>query len=221
MPRTTCLVPTGTANLASVEAALRRAGTEPVRTLDPSRIEAAETVVLPGVGAFAAAMTQLTESGADDALRRRIERGAPTLAICLGMQLFAAQSAESPGIRGLGVIETECTRLDAPRIPQLGWNTVRSAEEDSDDGADDRERIVRTDWMAFAHSYAFTDPGALRAAGWRVSTACAGATYVAACERGAVVACQFHPELSGRAGRDLLQRWLSAAARIERSEVTS
>ena len=191
------VVPTGTANLASVEAALRRCGAEPARSIEPRSLESDVPAVVPGVGTLRAAMERVRERRLDRPLRDRIERGRPTLLVCLGMQMLASESEESPGTRGLGVLPSTVRRFpDRVRVPQLGWNRV---EPD----------VAAATWMSpgyayFANSFCLTDPPE----GWSVAWATHGIPFVAALRRGAVLACQFHPELSDRWGHDLLQSWL-------------
>jgi imidazole glycerol phosphate synthase glutamine amidotransferase subunit len=190
------VVRTGTANLASVLAGLRRAGAEPFVTTDPAVVRDAERVVLPGVGAFGAAMAALREHGLVEPLRSRAVAGRPLLGICLGLQLLTRESEESPGVEGLGVIPAAVRRFPpGPRIPQLGWNHVAPV------GA----RVLAAGHAYFANSYrldALPD-------GWGGAMGEHGGPFVAALERGRVVACQFHPELSGPWGRALLERWLN------------
>lgn len=190
------VVRTGTANLASVLAALKRAGADPELTHDASQLATASRVVLPGVGAFAAAIDTLRAHRLEDALRSRIEAGHPTLAICLGLQLFAEHSEESPGARGLGLIPGGATRFPSTvRVPQLGWNSV---EPDPGSG------FVTAGYAYFANSYRLLQAPS----GWRAAWTDHGGRFVSAIERGAVLACQFHPELSGAWGAALIHRWL-------------
>ena len=196
------LVATGVANVASVAAALERAGARPRLTADSADVERADLVVLPGVGAFGAAMDALRAAGLAGALATRADRGRPLLAICLGMQLLAEGSEESPGARGLGVLPGVAGRFDGSvRVPQLGWNQVE-AEEGS--------RLLTPGWACFANSYRLTDPPA----GWTVATADHGGRFLAAVERGAVLGCQFHPELSGEWGLALIGRWLAHSRQL-------
>ena len=123
------VVSTGVANVASVLAAFRRLGAEPLEVDQAEAISSAERLVLPGVGAFAAAMQALQARSLVEPLRERIRDGRPTLAICLGLQLFAAESAESPGTAGLGIWPDRVVRLRSQRVPQLGWNRVDAARE--------------------------------------------------------------------------------------------
>ncbi len=190
------VVPTRTANLASVRAGLRRAGGEPVEVEDPDAVRRAERLVLPGVGALAAAMTRLGEAGLAEPLAERVREGRPTLAICLGLQILLEGSEESPGVPGLGVVGGVATRFTGDvRVPQLGWNRVEP------EGC----AVLRPGYAYFAHSYRLTAPPS----GWSCAWTEHGGRYVSAIERGPVLACQFHPELSGAWGTELLGRWLS------------
>jgi len=192
------VVRTGTANVASVAAGLRRAGAEPRVTSDPRDVASARRAVLPGVGTVAAAMQRIGELGLVEPLRQRIEEGRPTLCVCLGLQLLAEGSEESPDVRALGVVPGTVTRFaGGVRVPQLGWNRVRAGE-----GC----RLLRDGYAYFANSYKLD--GAPE--GWCAATSDHGGPFVAALEKGSVLACQFHPELSGAWGLELIGRWLSA-----------
>lgn len=193
------VVRTGSANLASVIAALERAGRAPRLVEDAAEVAGAERLVLPGVGAFGAVMARLEELGLVGALRDRIAAGSPTLAICLGLQVLAEGSDESPGVPGLGIVPGRASRFDGDVVvPQLGWNRVECGP-----GC-----LLLADGAAyFANSYR------LDAApeGWAAAWSDHGGPFVAALERGPVLACQFHPELSGSWGAALLGRWLGVA----------
>ena len=198
---TVTLVPTGVANLASVAAAFRRVDQQVVTARGPDDIEAASHLVLPGVGAFGAGMAALHETSAVAALRARIAADRPTLAICLGLQMLSEGSEESPDVRGLGVIPGTATRFpESVRVPQFGWNRVTP---DAEAG------LVQPGHAYFANTYRLT----ASPPGWSTALADHGGPFVAALQRGAVLACQFHPELSGAWGLDLLRRWLDKDAR--------
>lgn len=193
------IVPTGVANLASVEAAFRRLLVEPVISAEPERIGAASHVMLPGVGAFGPAIAALRRSGADRALVERIARDRPTIAICVGHQLLFRASEESPGQAGLAVIDAVISRFpDTVRVPQFGWNLVTPHPDSA---------LLSEGHAYFANSYR-----ALEAPGWTVSTARHGGPFVAAVERGNILGCQFHPELSGAWGQALLAAFLDLDA---------
>lgn len=121
------VVSTGVANLASMLAALRNAGADPVVVDDARRVLEAEHVVLPGVGAFGAAMERLREHGLGDAVVQRIRQNRPTLCVCVGLQVLAASSDESPGVHGLGIFAEHVHRFpEDVRVPQHGWNRVQA-----------------------------------------------------------------------------------------------
>lgn len=196
------VVRTGTANLASVLAALTRLGVTPVVTSDAELVARAEACVLPGVGAFAAGMQGLrAQDGLCEALLERIQRGAPLLTICLGLALLGRSSEEDPEVPGLGALDFGSHRIPTQvgderlRVPHLGWNRVVP-----DAGCE----LLAEGHAYFAHSYRVERVPE----GWHAARTEYGGSFVCALERGPQLACQFHPELSGAFGKGLLQRWL-------------
>lgn len=196
MTSTVTIIPTGSANTASVIAAFDRLGVASRRADTPGDVRDADRVVLPGVGAFGAAIRRIDQQGLRAALTDRIANDRPTLAICLGLQLLAETSEESPDTTGLGIIEGAVTRLpEDVLVPHLGWNEVTPTYRDG---------IVTPGWAYFANSYRL----ASMPDGWSGARTDYGSGFVSALERGNVLACQFHPELSGRWGANLLRRWI-------------
>lgn len=194
------VVPTGTANIASVLAGLARLGADPSLARSVDDVDGADRVVVPGVGSFGAAIETLDRTGMPQLLKQRIEDGKPTLAVCVGMQLLAPTSEESDGASGLGVVSEAVKRFpESVRVPQLGWNEV---------AADPGSRFLTDGWAYFANSYRFESAPP----GWTAAFSDHGGRFVAAMERGDVLACQFHPELSGEWGSEVLGRWLGRAA---------
>jgi imidazole glycerol-phosphate synthase subunit HisH len=194
-PPEVVVLPTGTANLASVLAALARLGAHARIATDPGMVEGAERVVLPGVGTFGAAVTGLREAGLEQAIAARVRAGQPTLAMCVGLQVLFEESDESLGIKGLSAIDGRVGRFPATvRVPQFGWNRV--------------EPEPGCRYLAPGHAYFANSYRVLAAPGCRIATALHGERFVAALERDRVVACQFHPELSGAYGHQLIARWL-------------
>ncbi len=190
------IVDSGVANLASIASALRRLGATVTVTAIADDVLHAARVVLPGVGAFGAGIAGLHAEGLAAAIRAVAARGTPLLGVCLGMQMLCEASEEAPGVPGLGIIPGACRRLPQHvRVPHLGWNYV---------AADPGGQCVTTGVAAFANSYALREASS----GWTAAWSTHGERFVAALERGGVVACQFHPELSGRYGSALLARWL-------------
>ena len=189
------IVPTGTANLASVQAAFRRLGAEPHLVEDAATVGSASHVMLPGVGAFGASLERLQEHGLDRALIERIKADKPTIAICVGHQLLFESSEESPGVRGLGIVRAAIARFpEGVRVPQFGWNRVEAADDCN---------LLESGHAYFANSYRASE-----APGWTVAKAEHGGPFIAAMERGKVIGCQFHPELSADYGAALLSRFL-------------
>jgi len=197
-PPEVVVVPTGTANLASVLVGLRRAGAAPRVSREPREVVEAERVVLPGVGTLAAAAEQIERAELAEPLARRVRDRRPLLAICLGLQLLCERSEESPGFEGLGVVDGRVERFpDGLRVPQLGWNRIEPT---------DACELLEPGYVYFANSYRLERAPA----GWGAAVSDYGGPFVAALERGPVLACQFHPELSGELGLRLIERWLAA-----------
>jgi len=197
------IVRTGLANTASVVACLQRLGAKCRITEDPREIEQGAAAVLPGVGSFRAASERLDELGLREPLRERILAGRPTLCVCLGMQLLAEASEEAPGAPGLGILPVTVRRFpDRVKRPQLGWNLVRPAAGDWPEPGH----------AYFANSYRVADVEAVQVAGWEVAIADHAGPFVAAMTKDRVLACQFHPELSGAWGESLVGAWLGTAA---------
>ncbi len=190
------IVSTGVANTASVRAAFGRLGCETRFVERTEQIRGAQLLVLPGVGAFNAAMDQLRRNDWSDPLRQRVVDRRPTLAICLGMQLLGAGSSEAPEDTGLECVPVTAERFDADvRVPHMGWSRVTASSNCE---------ILASGAAYFAHSFRWREEPAQ----WDAATATNGASFIAGIERGPVVACQFHPDLSGDYGSDLLRRWL-------------
>lgn len=197
------VIGTGVANTASVLALFRRLGVGAFLTADAGEVARARAVVLPGVGAFGAGMGFLRERGLADVVRGRAADGSGMLCVCLGMQLLGASSEETAGVEGLGVVGLSAARFpDEPglMVPHFGWNVVRVGEGFG--GAGDG-------YAYFANSYRMVDSdGVLARAGCGVMRCEHGGAFVAGFRRGGLLACQFHPELSGAWGRSLIAGWL-------------
>ena len=194
------VVGTGTANTASVLAGLRRIGAEPELSHDCDALRKASHVVLPGVGAFAAAQSKLVEHGLVQMLQERVNSDHATMGICLGLQLLCESSEESPGVAGLSLIPGHITRFpETVRVPQLGWNKVSPSPEC---------QLLVEGYAYFANSYRLLDSPE----GWGHALTEHAEDFVSAFERGHILACQFHPELSGKYGLELMKRWLKGDA---------
>nr|BFE66133.1 imidazole glycerol phosphate synthase subunit HisH [Dactylosporangium thailandense] len=194
----------GSGNLRSAERAVARVGADVEVTDDLGRAARADGLVVPGVGAYAACMAGIETLGAGPVIAERVRTGAPVLGICVGMQiLFDAGEEHGVVTKGLGLAPGTVTRLQAPVVPHMGWNTVTWPEGSVlGAGVPDDTRFF------FVHSYASTVTDAQAEAGVRVATAVHGEPFVAAFETEVLRATQFHPEKSGDAGATLLANWL-------------
>ncbi|MEU8285869.1 imidazole glycerol phosphate synthase subunit HisH [Micromonospora sp. NPDC048905] len=195
----------GSGNLRSAERALVAAGADVRVTDDLAAAAAADGLVVPGVGAYAACMAGIEALGAGPVIAERVAAGRPVLGICVGMQVLFEHGDEHGVVtKGLGLLPGGVTRLAATRLPHMGWNTVRApAESVLFAGLTEQSRFY------FVHSYAMGDPAVLAAAGAVVTTAHHDTDFVAAVERGPLSAAQFHPEKSADTGAALLRNWLA------------
>jgi imidazole glycerol-phosphate synthase subunit HisH len=196
----------GMGNRRSVEKALHHVGAAATITGDPASIRSADGIVLPGVGAFPAAMAALDELGLSDLLRERTAAGVPLLGICLGMQLLFDGSSEHGGAPGLGLLAGDVTYLDSrgERLPHIGWNLVtrtRPARLTADLGD-----------VAFYHVHSLAcrpaDPADV------VATTTHGETFATIVEREHVFGAQFHPEKSSRDGLALLRNFATVCSAV-------
>ncbi len=189
----------GSGNLRSAQRALSRAGADVTVTADGAAASAADGLVVPGVGAFAACMAGIDAVAAGDVIASRVASQRPVLGICVGMQVLFDSGVEH-GVEsvGLAILPGVVRRLQAPRVPHMGWNTVTPHPDSVLFAGVEDERFY------FVHSYAAST--ALGA----VTTAEHGEVFVAAVEHGALSATQFHPEKSGDAGAQVLANWVSA-----------
>jgi glutamine amidotransferase len=195
----------GSGNLRSAERAVQRAGADVVVTSDLAAAEAADGLVVPGVGAYAACMAGIAGLGAGPMIGDRVAAGRPVLGICVGMQvLFEYGDEHGVVTKGLGLLPGAVSRLPARRVPHMGWNTVDPA-----DGTALLAGLPADTRFYFVHSYAATDADALATAGALVTTSRHDIGFVAAVEHGALSATQFHPEKSADAGATLLRNWIA------------
>ena len=188
-------------NLTSVRNALAALGAESTVTSDPAVIRAADHVIFPGVGAAKSAMENLVSFGLVDTLREVAASGKPFLGICLGMQILFEHSEEDGGVDLLGVLPGQVRRFpDVPgfKVPEIGWNQVQSSEFKV------QSSELRGREFYFVHSY-YAELGPYTVG----RTEYAGVEFTSMVRKGALLACQFHPEKSGRIGLELLKEFLS------------
>lgn len=219
MPTPVHIVRSTVGNIASVAALIERLGHTPVLTDSPHDITHAALLILPGVGAFGPMMAHLNALQLVGPLRQRIRDNRSTLGMCLGLQVLFEASEESPGVPGLAALPGHVRRFHHTlRVPQMGWNHVVWDHVVRDDvpGVPHRPTPIDDGHAYFANSYRLDDHAGhltnLRAQGWRLAIAHHGGPFLAALARrthaGTVLACQFHPELSGPWGASLIQRWI-------------
>ena len=189
-------------NLKSVEKALEFLGQQTVVTRDRDEILAADKVVLPGVGAFGDAMDKLHKFNLVNTIYDVADKKMPFLGICLGLQLMFAESEESPGVAGLGLLKGRIRRIPASqglKIPHMGWNSLHLQN-----GGRLFRGIREQSYVYFVHSYY------LKAEDEKIVKATTEyCTHIhASVEQGNVFACQFHPEKSSDVGLHILKNFV-------------
>jgi len=195
-------------NLRSIARALQLAGADPVLIAQPAEPSRFDLLLLPGVGAFAAAMRRLAAAGLVEWIRARVASGTPLAGICLGMQLLYERSDEGGDVPGLGLLRGEVRRLPpGVKVPHMGWNQLQiHTPSPLVDGVPSGTEVY------FVHSYVAVpaDPREV------VAVTSYGEAFAAIVQRGAVSGLQFHPEKSGRAGGQLLRNLVAWAGRPAR-----
>ena len=198
------IVDYGMGNVRSLRNAFEYLGEDVLVTSDAAELDAADRVVLPGVGAFGDAMVAIRERGLEPVLNRQaLELKKPVLGICLGMQLFAKTSIEHGEHRGLGWIDADIRRLDVPaplKVPHVGWNDLHFS---ATDWLFDGIRPGQANFY-FVHSFHMVCHDATD----RIATTDYGSDVTAVVRRGNLIAAQFHPEKSQDNGLKMLGNWV-------------
>lgn len=193
----------GIGNLRSAQKALEHVGADARLSHDPAEIEAADALVLPGVGAFGACIDALVAARLDRVVLEAVAAGRPFLGICVGMQMLYARSEEDPDHVGLGVFDRSIRLLPATvKRPQMQWNRLRlnRADHPMFAGLDEP-------WVYFVHSYAAEGGDEV------VATCEYGGAVTAAVAQDRVWAVQFHPEKSSATGLAMLGNFVRWAQR--------
>jgi imidazole glycerol-phosphate synthase subunit HisH len=191
----------GSGNLRSAQRALARVGADAQVTADADAALAADGLVVPGVGAYAACMAGLRAVGGDQVIAKRLAGGRPVLGICVGMQvLFAVGEEHGERTEGCGCWPGVVHKLTADVLPHMGWNDLTAPS-----GSRLLAGIGPGAMFYFVHSYAATTaPPGNALTGWTTH----GEDFIALIEDGPLMATQFHPEKSADAGAALLANWL-------------
>ena len=196
------IVDCGIGNLRSITKAMEKMGFSVIVTRDPSMIEKSDGIVLPGVGAFDAAMKDLKETKIDQILRNFSQ---PILGICLGLQMLF-QKSEEGRLPGLGLISGEVKRFEfrisnfefRPKVPQMGWNQLKIKQS-----SPILKDIPDDCWMYFVHSY-YVIPENSKVVS---ATTDYGIEFASVVSKDNLFGTQFHPEKSGDLGLKILKNF--------------
>ncbi len=185
-------------NLRSVEKALQHLGIPVEATSSPERIQSAEKLILPGVGAFADAMANLEAKQLKGLIMKKVREGTPLLGVCLGLQLLFSESEEFGQHAGLDLFPGKVRRLPSSvKVPHIGWNQLHIKQSDPL-----LQNVPDGSFVYFVHSYyAEADPAQV------LATTDYGMEFPAITRRENVWATQFHPEKSQDIGLQILKNF--------------
>lgn len=193
----------GVGNLFSLKSSFAMLGEQAIVTADESEINAADRIILPGVGAFGDAADKLNKSGLAEIIKRQTANGKPLLGICLGMQLLFDKSYEYGEHEGLHLISGEIRPIadvidSSLKIPHIGWNALKFPENKPKNLL--FKYINEGDFVYFVHSFyaAGCDESLIASTDY-------SAPLTAAAANGNVIGTQFHPEKSGEVGMKILK----------------
>ena len=185
----------GAGNLKSVKNALDYLGVASIITNKPKDILKADKLILPGDGSFGYMMKNLEKKRLVNPIKNSIKSGKPFLGVCLGLQGLFEESEESPKVKGLSIFKGKIIKFKKGKVPQIGWNKI----------IPEKKSIFKDDYMYFVNSYyAIPKDNSIIAAITDYND-----NFVSAIQSNNITAMQFHPEKSGKAGIELIKRWLS------------
>jgi imidazole glycerol-phosphate synthase subunit HisH len=201
------IVDYGMGNRRSVEKALEHVGARAVQSCDHAELRGCDGLIVPGVGAFPRAMSQLRSLGLDNLVVDVAGQGVPVLGICLGMQLLFDSSVELGGASGLGLLPGRVEAIEAGglKVPHIGWNLVRFERPSP-------LTAGLPDECAFYHVHSFapvpSEPGDV------LGRSEYGVPFVSVVARDPLFGVQFHPEKSSTHGLRLLENFAAISARV-------
>jgi imidazole glycerol-phosphate synthase subunit HisH len=197
----TVIIDYGMGNLRSVEKALMAVGDQAVISQDPEVVRHGDRLILPGVGAFGDAMSNLKQAGLDLAIRDAVAQGKPLLGLCLGLELLFSESEEFGRHEGLNLIPGHVRKFEetALRVPHVGWNQIESLRPDPL-----LENLPDGSYFYFVHSFFVEPDRSDNALAWTNY----GGPFCSIARHENVWGAQFHPEKSQDAGKRLLRNFL-------------
>jgi imidazole glycerol-phosphate synthase subunit HisH len=197
----TVIIDYGMGNLRSVEKALMAVGDQAVISQDPEVVRHSDRLILPGVGAFGDAMSNLKQAGLDLAIRDAVAQGKPLLGLCLGLELLFSESEEFGRHEGLNLIPGHVRKFEetALRVPHVGWNQIESLRPDPL-----LENLPDGSYFYFVHSFFVEPDRSDNALAWTNY----GGPFCSIARHENVWGAQFHPEKSQDAGKRLLRNFL-------------
>lgn len=186
-------------NLKSICNMLDFLGDKYIISSNPKEIEKSERIIFPGQGHFAQSMKNLQDKGLDVAIKNAVAKNTKFLGICVGQQALFESSEEAPGVNGLGIIKGTVKKFTQGKVPQIGWNQIKTTQNNS---------FLEDDYFYFVNSYYVCpeDKSVIS------STSNYGVDFTASIEYKNLTAVQFHPEKSSEAGIKFFKKWLSEQA---------
>jgi len=185
----------GGGNLRSVTNMLESLGCPYLVTGKKEDIENAAKIIFPGQGHFGQSMESIRVNGLAEPIIQAIKSGKPFLGICVGLQVLFESSEEAPGIKGLGVLKGQVVKFTSGKIPQIGWNRLKTTSNNS---------FLTDDYYYFVNSY-YVKPEDEAV----VSSYCSyNIDFAASIEYKNLTAVQFHPEKSGEVGKNTIKKWI-------------
>jgi imidazole glycerol phosphate synthase glutamine amidotransferase subunit len=190
----------GAGNLRSVKKAVDYLGIESRIIRSASEFDGIDKLILPGVGAFGAAIETLNAKGLYQPVEAWLQADKPFLGICLGLQMLFEESEEAKGLRGFGIFKGKIPQFQQRKVPQIGWNQIQRVKD-----SPLLAGIPDQAFFYFLHGY-YVQPEEHEIV---LTETEYGITYTSAIVKGNIYAVQFHPEKSSRVGIQLLQNWVT------------